>query len=84
MVYRATNDQDQTAAVKRLDGKDNQKLSKITKDLSRLFQLNHQHVVTIFEIKQVDQIIWMVTEFFDKNSLIQECLSVEDPPPTWQ
>ena len=68
-------------AAKRIDGKDQHKMQKITKDLDKLMILDHSNIVKILDMHQVDSTIWMFMEFCefgDLNSLFDKHKFTED------
>ncbi len=69
IVYAAIDRCGNKIAAKRIDGKSEEKLKKVTVDLGKLRQLRHRNIVNIFDVCQEETTIWIFMEFCESGDL---------------
>ena len=69
VVHTATDAAGKDVAAKRICGKDQHKMVKITKDLHKLLRLKHPYVVEFHDVNQVRESVWIFMEFCPHRDL---------------
>ena len=69
VVHPATDAAGKDVAAKRICGKDQNKMVKITRDLHRLLQLNHSSIVKFHDVKQIGASVWIFMDFCPHQDL---------------
>ena len=69
VVHPATDAAGRDVAAKRICGKDQNKMVKITRDLHRLLQLKHSSIVKFHDVKQIGASAWIFMEFCPHQDL---------------
>ena len=67
LIYKGTNNKDETIAAKTINGADHRKI--FNQDLEKLLTLDHTNVVKIFDINQQDNTFWMFMEYCNEGDL---------------
>ena len=71
VVHPATDAKGNKVAVKRICGKNDRSMAKVSKDLHRLIQLKHRNIVKFHNIKHLKSAIWLVMEYCPHKDLDQ-------------
>ena len=69
VVHPATDAKGNKVAAKRICGKSDRSMEKVSKDLYKLTQLNHPNIVDFYDIKHIKSTIWLVMEYCPHKDL---------------
>ena len=71
VVHPATDAKGNKVAAKRICGKSDRSMAKVSKDLYKLTQLNHPNIVDFYDIKHMKSTIWLLMEYCHHKDLDQ-------------